>query len=135
MPHRAISHVSTKHPFLTSLVILLIIVIPGFLRTQQAMDASTAASVAALRATTENQSNAMVACQNANESRKANKILWLFVLEVSSQQKRNQNAQQELISEKFRAWIIDLYADHDCSQLDLKYPIPPPPSIPGLKTS
>lgn len=133
MPHRAVARLSTEHPLLVSLILLLIVVIPGFWRTQQAIDAATEASITALHATQQNQRNSVVACQNANSQRVANRILWEFVLNVSARQKRNQNPQARLINAEFKAWIADLFAERDCTDLNRKYPIPPPPDIPGLK--
>lgn len=136
MPHRAIAKLSTDHPLLVAMVILLVVVIPGFWRTQQAIDAANHASEAALRVSVENRSNAVTACQNANDQREANRTLWVFVLTVSAANRTEpQTEQQKLISEKFRVWVTQLFAPRDCSDLSKKYKIPPPPDIPGLTPS
>lgn len=120
-------------PFLLAIVVMLVVVIPGFVRTEQAIDKATEAAVLAVEASRENQRNAVVNCQNDNDMREGNKILWLFVLAISNRQNEPPpSKEQQLIVEKFRAWITELYEPHDCSDLDKKYTIPQPPEIPGL---
>lgn len=65
-------------------------------------------------------------CQNANESREANVILWDTIL-ISSSSQRNRTPEEKLRAEQFRTWVHDLYAQRDCSKLNKKYEIPDPP--------
>lgn len=74
-----------------------------------------------------NQHNAVLACQNANDSRQANLALWTFILD--EQATKHHTPQQEQLTNEFRQWIGALYATHDCSDLGKTYTIPPPPTI------
>lgn len=75
------------------------------------------------------QSN-VVACENANETREANKQLWHFIIAVSSSSPGNQKDPKALAYLKtIQDWIDLVYRPHDCNDLDKKYPIPPPPKI------
>lgn len=72
--------------------------------------------------------NAVVNCQNANESRRATLRLWTFLFDTSLSNP-NVGAQQRQNIEAVEQWIAKLYAQRDCSDLSRKYPIPPPPVI------
>jgi hypothetical protein len=75
-----------------------------------------------------NAENALVACENANESRIANNTLWNYVVDLAS---RGANPAEVANLAEVRSWIGEVYAPHDCSDLSKKYPIPPPPKIPS----
>lgn len=85
-------------------------------------------SVQVYRTADANGANAVTNCQNANESRAATLLLWNFVIDASEANPGNRPDQQVQV-ERIRSWIAQLYAPRDCSQLDKKYPIPPPPPI------
>lgn len=105
---------------------------------RQVLSALLAATVAAnmglgihlatTRAT--DQENAVIACENANESRAANLSLWTYVLDLSaaSRDEVPTPAEQERLDD-FRAWVTKLYAPRDCSDLSKRYEIPPPPTL------
>jgi len=76
------------------------------------------------------KSSNVVACQNANETRTANKQLWDFIISVSVSSPGNRNSPKALkFLHEIQHWIDDIYRLHDCNDLDKKYPIPPPPAI------
>lgn len=76
-----------------------------------------------------NKANQVTACENANFSRQANRALWAFVLDASAARPDQTEQQRELIAD-LRVWIGELYQDHDCSDLNRKYTIPPAPTLP-----
>lgn len=73
------------------------------------------------------ETDAVTACENANESREASRKLWYFVVDLASQ-----TAPPERVTYlgEVRDWIGQVYQPHDCQDLSRKYPLPPPPSIP-----
>ena len=125
MPHRAIAKAASTHPFLVSLVILLIIVIPGFWRIQQAINNAE-------RALAEAQHNAIVACTNDNERAKAGKLLWTFILGTPPQEPPRNRAEARF-RKNLQHWINDLYNQNDCNDLDHKYALPDPPTLDELR--
>jgi len=79
-----------------------------------------------------NQANAVQQCENANDSRAANHVLWDFVLRLSAADEVP--TEEEAANLKaLRKWIGQLYAPHDCDNLSEVYPIPPPPSFEALR--
>lgn len=74
-----------------------------------------------------NRINAVVNCENANESRTASHTLWNFILDLST---RDAPPEQMAYLEQVRAWIGQVYQPHDCTDLSKKYVLPPPPTIP-----
>lgn len=86
--------------------------------------------VSAERLERENLANAVVNCENANESRAANLSLWNFVLDLSAANREEEPspAEQKRLDD-FRAWVTALFAARDCSDLSRVYEIPPPPTL------
>lgn len=78
-----------------------------------------------------NQTNAVINCQNANESRQASLSLWTFLLDSTADPKAT--PQQKADVAAVLHWIGKLYAPRDCEDLSRKYPIPPPPVIGARK--
>lgn len=76
----------------------------------------------------DNQHNAVINCENANESRKATLSLWTFLFATSLHNPQTTPQQRANIL-AVSVWIGKLYAQRDCSDLSRKYPIPPPPTI------
>ena len=76
-----------------------------------------------------NEQNAITTCKNANETRKANAVLWNFVLDVSEKNNTGDETTTAYL-EAIRGWVNELYAPRDCNNLDKEYPIPEPPSPP-----
>lgn len=73
-----------------------------------------------------NKANAVTGCQNANESRAGQRLLWGFLLNINTADRTpEERAQAAAVVE----WINELFAARDCSDLDRKYPLPDPPKI------
>lgn len=68
-------------------------------------------------------------CQNANESRAANRELWGFILDVSTAGDNNPSPREQAFAQEFRDYINAVFAARDCSDLGKKYPLPNPPVI------
>lgn len=113
-------------PFL-ALVILLIALGAGVgtYINDRAVDRSNADRIA------DNEDNAVTNCENANETRKANRTLWNFVLDLSQSGNSDATAQEVAYLEQFRAWIGKVYQERDCTDLGREYPLPPPPTLPA----
>lgn len=77
----------------------------------------------------QNQRNAVTACENSNESRKANLSLWQFVLSASAANNPNPTPREKRLRADFRDWVAQLFAPRDCSDLSQKVEIPPPPQL------
>ena len=75
------------------------------------------------------QTNATVACENANESREGIRGPWQLLIQVSVARNENPTPAETKLYSDFSDYIDKLYASHDCSQLDKEYPIPNPPKI------
>lgn len=74
-----------------------------------------------------NHSALVTQCENGNESREAARTLWNFVADLSE---ANQTSPEKAaFLAEFRAWVNQVYAAHDCSDLDKKYELPPPPTV------
>lgn len=73
--------------------------------------------------------SAVVSCQNANETREANLALWNFVIDLSVAGQKKTDEKTIKYLQDIRAWVGKVYQDHDCNDLDKKYPIPDPPPI------
>lgn len=75
------------------------------------------------------------ACENANESRAAQLVLWNFVIDVSSVPdpgEKPPTEAEQAAREDIRDWLEELFAPRDCSDLTREYKIPdPPPLIDG----
>jgi hypothetical protein len=78
-----------------------------------------------------NTANAVTSCENANETREASRTLWNFVLDLSASSNKDATPEEIGYREEFRDWIAKVYEARDCQDLSRKYPIPPPPTIPG----
>lgn len=101
-------------------------------KTNSAQDALARRAAAAR--TMDNTRNALVGCQNANESRAATLALWNFLFDVTGKNAAKQTPEQKAQLRAIRVWIGKLYQPHDCQDLARKYPIPPPPVIGGART-
>jgi hypothetical protein len=73
-----------------------------------------------------NKQAAVAGCQNANEARNGNLVLWQVILQANQ---KTQTPKQRKQAKLFSDWINKLYAAHDCNHLNKKYPIPPPPKF------
>lgn len=96
-------------------------------RTNASQDA--AARQASAARTADNTRNAVVGCQNANESRAATLALWNFLFDITAKSNPKTTPEQQHQVNEIRVWIGKLYGPHDCKNLARKYPIPPPPVI------
>lgn len=79
----------------------------------------------------DSQANAVISCQNANEARIANKILWDFLIDASLAQD-SQSPESRALLVELKDFITALYAQRDCSDLSKKYVLPSPPAITNL---
>lgn len=77
----------------------------------------------------ENRDNAVTSCQNANDSREAQRTLWAFVLQASAANNKDKTPEQRETAKKFGEWVDKLFADRDCTDLSKRYPLPPPPKL------
>lgn len=77
----------------------------------------------------ENKQNAIVNCENNNESRKAILEGWHFILGAELADEDNNPAETRM-SELILPWFDIVYQQRDCSDLSKKYEIPPVPKIP-----
>lgn len=73
-------------------------------------------------------SSQVINCQNANNTRANQRILWDFVLDVSN----DAGPEEAAILESIRTFIHDLFAERDCSDLTKEYRTPVPPDIEKL---
>lgn len=75
-----------------------------------------------------NALNAKINCENANDSREANRKIWTLVVEQSA---RNDNRTPKDIQNSlaFQDYINKLYQQRDCNDLDRRYKIPDPPEF------
>lgn len=76
------------------------------------------------------QANAKTNCENNNESRLANQVLWTKVIDLSRVGDDMSEPETEIL-DTYQEWIDRLYAPRDCDDLSREYPIPPPPTIPA----
>lgn len=83
------------------------------------------------QAVDDNTANAVTNCENANQSREANRILWGYVLDVSAANGEQGDDERDALLASLRGWINELYESRDCQDLSRKYPLPPPPALPG----
>jgi len=70
-------------------------------------------------------------CQNGNDSREQNRVLWHFILAASAANNPKMTPRQRKLSKDMLTWVDKLYAPRDCSDLTKKYKIPEPPPILG----
>lgn len=75
------------------------------------------------RAIDGNNANAVQSCENANETRDANRALWAYALSLQEPQ----TPREARLVDQFGSWVKVLYQRHDCDHLDKVYEIPPPP--------
>lgn len=68
-------------------------------------------------------------CENANESRAAQLALWNFIFDLPPDEEPT--PQEKAALADIRAWLEQLFAPRDCSDLDREYEIPPPPDLLG----
>lgn len=78
----------------------------------------------------DNEANAKTSCENANESRKASRTLWNFVLDLALSGGEATPAEVAYFAQ-IRDWIATVYMPRDCDDLSRRYEIPPPPTIPA----
>lgn len=79
----------------------------------------------------QNRETQVQSCQNANQAREANRILWGFVLDLSTASNPDRSPDRQAAMEELRTWINALYAPRDCSDLSRDYSFPDPPPIIG----
>lgn len=77
-------------------------------------------------AVSESHDSQVVNCENANETRAANRVLWAYVLDLAAQGARPGSAENLT---KIKAWVNVLYEDRDCSDLSRQYKQPDPPQL------
>lgn len=99
-----------------SLVAIVGLILSGYLIYQNSQNAQVVAL------------NARINCENANDSRAANKKIWTLVVE-SSKSDPNRTPRDVENSEAFQRYINKLYEPRDCNDLDRRYPIPDPPEF------
>lgn len=87
-----------EHPFALALIVLLLVVIPGFVRVQQVTDD--------LHRTQIN------ACQAGNEARRNQIDLWTYVIQISA--KPNQTQAQKDTVARFEVRLHQIFAPRDC---------------------
>lgn len=83
----------------------------------------------AASATRQNSRDLVTGCENANESRQAARALWGYVIDVSAVSNPSPSADQQRVIESFRAYVNEVYAPRDCTDLSRKYVLPDPPKI------
>lgn len=78
-----------------------------------------------------NKKNAVINCQNANDSREATRTLWTFLFDASTATNTGESTPEQVaLVQSFILWVNEVYATRDCSDLSKKYDIPDPPTIP-----
>lgn len=80
----------------------------------------------------DNRAAATTGCENANESRAAQRALWDYIIDVSVQS--NPEA-PDVVTEFYvdlRTYVHAVFGDRDCADLNQKYELPDPPRIPTL---
>lgn len=98
-------------------VVVLTVIIFGWQAWEASNEAETASDKAAKAVTT--------TCNNANETRKNQRILWDFVINISD----DGGPKEQVALAKIQTWIHDLFAERDCSNPTRKYNVPEPPDI------
>lgn len=78
----------------------------------------------------DNEENARIGCENANETREASRVLWNYVFDVSTARNQDATPEEQAYMTEIRDWIGKVYAERDCSDLSREYPIPSPPALP-----
>lgn len=87
------------------------------------------AAAAANQAVTAVKVNQTVNCQNANDTRGSQKLVWDFILDVSA---ADAGPGETAALESIRAWIHDVFANRDCADLKKIYKVPVPPNVKKL---
>lgn len=77
-------------------------------------------------AVNENHDSQVTNCQNANETREANRLLWNYVLTLAGSNANPANARNLT---KIKDWVDVLYRERDCSDLSREYKQPDPPDL------
>ena len=65
-------------------------------------------------------------CQNGNEFRAAQLALWQTIFAIPNPGATSAEKHRVAL---LSAWINQVYAQHDCTDLTKKYPIPEPPTL------
>lgn len=73
-------------------------------------------------------------CENRNESAKAAKGLWTYILDVSEVSNPKQTKRQKQFYADMRGYLDEIYAERDCAKPGVKYPLPAPPAVPSPKS-
>ena len=71
----------------------------------------------------------IAACQNANDTRANQSLVWDFVLDLSA---ADAGPAEKAALETIRTWIHDVFAARDCSDLTKLYETPVPPDVKKL---
>jgi len=90
--------VAHEHPFALALIIFLIVVIPGFVRTQQLVS--------------ELHHNQKVSCHNGNDTRSDQIKLWEFVISLSPN--TNSTPAEKARTKIFEAKLHEIFAPRHC---------------------
>lgn len=76
------------------------------------------------------QANAVTSCENANNSRAVQRILWNGILDAPRDPDEPPLTEQEIkFREAFRDYVNTAFGDRDCTNLDKKYPEPVFPEL------
>jgi hypothetical protein len=78
------------------------------------------------------EASQVVACQNANETRGDQIVIWDFILDVSA---GDDCPRARQILEDIRSYIHKVFRERDCTDLDKKYKTPVPPDVQELLDS
>lgn len=101
---------------IVSSISLIGLVISGYLIYQNSKNVEATENVAKIN------------CENANDSREANRKIWTLVVQTSSNDP-NRTPQDIQRAQAFQDYINKLYAQRDCNDLDRRYTIPDPPKF------
>lgn len=81
-----------------------------------------------MNAVEDTEENAVTACENANESRDAQRILWSTIIAQSAASNPDRSPDELEFIEEFQAWVDELFEHRDCTDLSREYPVPEPPT-------
>lgn len=111
-------------------ILTLLLGYGGFQLWQVAEKANSAAEDAHAAALAVEEA-AVVNCQNLNEQREKTRILWSFALQASGRPDPDDpdTPKEVKFRQEFGDWVNALYAERDCSDLNKKVELPPPPSL------
>jgi hypothetical protein len=71
------------------------------------------------------QGNAVQGCENANETRAGQRLLWKTLFGLSQPAGPEEAKRMKALQD----WIDALFAERDCTDLGREYPLPTPPSL------